>query len=67
MLPTFFPNSDGHQEQDFDIALAESTFTFGNTLRMDDLAGRALTPQPCADRVPIVAGLANAINDELKA
>ena len=66
MLPTFFPNSDGHQEQDFDIALAESTFTFGNILRMDDLADRAITPQPCAARVPILSGIANAIKNELK-
>ena len=46
--------------------MADSTFTFGNTMRMDDLGGGAVTPPPCAASVPLPAELAQAIEDELK-
>ena len=34
---------------------------------MDDMAGGAVTPPQCASSVPIPAGLAKAIKDDLKA
>ncbi|CAH0488122.1 unnamed protein product [Peronospora farinosa] len=47
--------------------MANSTFEFGNTMRMDDLGGGAVTPPPCAARVPIPVEIAKALEDELKA
>ena len=52
---------------DFDVTMADSTFTFGNTMRMDDLGGGAVTPPSCAASVPIPEDLAKDIEDELKA
>ncbi|CAI5703593.1 unnamed protein product [Peronospora effusa] len=47
--------------------MADSTFEFGNTMRMDDLGGGTVTPPPCATSVPIPAELAKAFEKELKA
>ena len=52
---------------DFDVTMADSTFTFGNTMRMDDLGGGGVTPTSCAASVPIPEELAKDIEDELKA
>ena len=52
---------------DFDVTMADSTFTFGNTMRMDDLGGGGVTPTSCAASVPIPEELFKAIEDELNA
>ena len=58
---------DTMTSHDFDVTMADSTFTFGNTMRMDDLGGGDVTPPSCAASVPIPEELAKAIEDELKA
>ena len=46
---------------DFDVTMADSTFTFGNTMRMDDLGGGDVTTPSCASSVPKPEELAKAI------
>ena len=51
---------------DFDVTMANNTFAFVNTMRMDDLGGGAIMPFPCAVSVPIPEELAKAIETSLK-
>ena len=52
---------------DYDVNMADSTFTFKNTMHMDDLGGGAVTPPTAATSVPILVELAKDIEDEPKA
>ena len=65
--PTGSPDSETLEFHDLDVTMAESTFTFGNTVHMDDLGEGAVTPPPCAAIVTLTAELAQAIEDELRA
>ena len=47
-------NPDTMTLHDFDVTMVNSTFTFGNTMRMDDLGGGNVTPLSCASSVPIL-------------
>ena len=49
---------------DFDVTMADSTFTFSNTMRMNVLGGEDVTPPSCAATVPIPEELVKAIKDE---
>ena len=44
---------DTMTSHDFDVTMADSTFTFGNTMRMDDPGGGYVTTLSCAASVPI--------------
>ena len=46
---------------DFDVTMEDSTFTFENTMRMDDLGGGDVTTPSCASSVPKPEELAKAI------
>ena len=61
------PDSETLDSHDLDVTMADSTFTFGNTMHMDDLGGGDVTPPPCAASVPLPAQLAQAIEEEMKA
>ena len=52
---------------DFDVTMADSTFTFGNIMRMDDLGGEAARFPSCTVSVLIPKEIAKAIEDELNA
>ena len=52
---------------DFDVTMADSTFTFGNTIRMDDPGGGYVTTPSCAASVPIPEERSKSIEKELKA
>ena len=65
--PTGSPDSETLDSHDLDVNMADSTFTFGNTMYMDDLGGGAVTPLPCAASVSLPEELAQAIEVELKA
>ena len=52
---------DTMTSHDFDVTMAYSTFTFGNTMRMDDLGGGSITSPSRAASVPIPEDLANDI------
>ena len=58
---------DTMTSHNFDVTTADNTFTFVNTMRMDDRGGGNVTPPSCAASVPILEELAKAIEDELKA
>ena len=58
---------DTMTSHDFDVTMADSTFTFGNTMRMDDLGGGAARFPSCTVSVPIPKEIAKAIKDELNA
>uniref|UniRef100_M4BV95 Uncharacterized protein n=1 Tax=Hyaloperonospora arabidopsidis (strain Emoy2) TaxID=559515 RepID=M4BV95_HYAAE len=61
------PESETLDSHDLDVTMADSTLTFGNTMRMDDLGGGAVSPPPCAASVPLPAELAQAIEEDPKA
>ena len=52
---------------DINVNMVDSTLTLGDTMRMDDLDGEAVTPFPCAASASITMDLAKAIEAELKA
>ena len=46
--------------------MAESTLAFGDTMRLDDLGGGAVTRPQCATSIPIPAELAKDIAEEIE-
>ncbi|TDH65706.1 hypothetical protein CCR75_002986 [Bremia lactucae] len=53
MPPPRTPIAVGQPSRYLDVTMAESTVTFGNTMRMGDLDGGSVTPPACAASVHI--------------
>ena len=53
--PTFSQDRETLDSLHRGVTMAESTFTFGNTMRMDDLGEGDVTPPLCVASVPLPA------------